>query len=88
MSHREAWVDKIRALARERSDLATRKFSGPPLTRQEELLVRHLERERELDYYQMKIMDPDFRRLELEVRSRKRLARKLEALGRKFTEEA
>lgn len=78
MTRQEIWADAIRDLARERGPLAVRKATGQELTRAELRLLRHFERE--LNFYEMKLLEPSFQRLEAEARSQMRLARSIEKL--------
>lgn len=81
LERRAAWNETHRALCAERSPLIEKSFLGS-LSPAEKKLLRHLERE--LNWIEMKIMEPDFERMAREVRRRQKLAKEINAFAREI----
>ncbi len=82
-TRRAAWDQAHRELSRERGALVSEFSLVLPVPGAVKALRRHLERE--LDWYEMKIMGPDLDRLEARARARMKIARDLVSLGKKIT---
>ena len=75
-----AWRRKISELCRDRTPVIRRHFLNQELPG-DKTLLRHLHRE--LNFYEMRLMAPDFARLEAELRRRRALGREIDALLKK-----
>lgn len=86
LARRAVWDRAHRELAAERSPLINKIYlaeycGGAPVTDAERRLHRHLERE--LNWYEMKIIGPGLDRLEARAKERMRIARELVSLGKR-----
>ncbi len=79
---RAAWDQAHRELCAERGALLSKFYLALPVPAAVKALKRHLERE--LDWYEMKLMGPDLDRLEARAKEREDLARDMTALVKRI----